>query len=91
MSSVNRIRLKYTCMAIDASGSQAIQRKIYTQEDFDNDFESPIKPAFNYVPSNDPFEGFKKKAGIFCNSLCFLYMNKQINKNKAKQRKVSHQ
>ncbi|KAG1055596.1 hypothetical protein G6F43_002450 [Rhizopus delemar] len=49
-------------MAIDASGFRAIQGKIYTQEDFGNDFEPPLKSAFNYVPFSDPFEGFKKNS-----------------------------
>lgn len=78
-------------MAVDASDSQAIQEKTHAQEDFDNDFQPSIKPAFSFVPSSDPFEGFKKKSCIFFNSLCFLCMNKQINVNKIRQRKVSHQ
>ncbi|KAG1458858.1 hypothetical protein G6F55_005105 [Rhizopus delemar] len=50
-------------MAVDASDSQAIQEKTHAQEDFDNDFQPSIKPAFSFVPSSDPFEGFKKKSG----------------------------
>ncbi|EIE75719.1 hypothetical protein RO3G_00423 [Rhizopus delemar RA 99-880] len=49
-------------MAVDASDSQAIQEKTHAQEDFDNDFQPSIKPAFSFVPSSDPFEGFKKKS-----------------------------
>jgi hypothetical protein len=49
-------------MTANASGFQTIQGKIHAQEDFDNDFQTPIKPAFQYVPSSDPFEDFKKDA-----------------------------
>ncbi|EIE76082.1 hypothetical protein RO3G_00786 [Rhizopus delemar RA 99-880] len=47
---------------INTLGSQAIQEKVPLQEDFDNNFQSPIKSTFNYVPSSAPFKGFKKKS-----------------------------
>lgn len=33
-------------MTTNASGFQTIQGKIHAQKDFDNDFQTPIKPAF---------------------------------------------
>ncbi|KAG1057185.1 hypothetical protein G6F43_000964 [Rhizopus delemar] len=49
-------------MAVNVSDSQAIQEKTHAQEDFNNGFQPSIKPAFSFVPSSDPFEGFKKKS-----------------------------
>lgn len=59
-----------------ASGSQATQQKVSVYEDSDSDFQSFPKSVFRYMPSSDPFKGFKKKLDMVCNSLCFLYMNK---------------
>ncbi|KAG0744032.1 hypothetical protein G6F29_007919 [Rhizopus arrhizus] len=50
-------------LRINTSGSQVIQEKVPPQEEFDNNFQPPIKSTFNYVASSDPFEGFKKKSG----------------------------
>lgn len=63
-------------MAVRTSSSKVTQEKIYVQENSDGDFQPLIKSFFNYVPSSNPFDNFRKKSGIFCNSLCFLYMNK---------------
>lgn len=78
-------------MVVNTSGSQVIQEKVPPQEEFDNNFQPPIKSTFNYVASSDPFEGFKKKSGIFFNGLYFLYMNKQTNADNIKQRKIFRQ
>lgn len=56
----------HTCMAIDASGSQATQEKVLAQEDPDSDFQPPIKPAFNYMPFRDTFDCSKKKKKVKC-------------------------
>lgn len=78
-------------MAVNAPGTQLTQEKVPFQEDSDSNCQLPIKSAFNYMPLSDSFEGFKKKSDMFCNSLCFLYINEQINATDIKQRKVSCQ
>lgn len=68
-------------MAVRTSSSQVTQEKIHIQENSSSDFQPLIKSFFNYVSSSNPFDNFRKKSGIFCSSLCFLYMNKLINVN----------
>ena len=50
-----------------------------------------IKSAFNYMPPSDALEGFNEKRDIFCNNLCFFYMNTHINANSIRQKKVFRQ
>lgn len=53
-------------MAVNASGSQVIKKKkIHAQEDSDSNFQPYIQSAFNYAPSSNPFEDFKRSRIYF--------------------------